>query len=35
MALREFIDEFADGDHETSLSIVNSEQPPMVARMLN
>ena len=35
MALREFIDEFAEGDHETSLSIVNSDQPPMVARMLN
>lgn len=35
MTLREFIDEFAAGGPETSLSIVNSEQPPMVARMLN
>jgi len=35
MALRDFIDEFAAGDHETSLSIVNSEQPPMIARMLD
>ncbi|WP_049985642.1 DICT sensory domain-containing protein [Halobellus rufus] len=35
MALREFIDEFAEGGGQTSLSIVNSEQPPMVARMLN
>ncbi|WP_144904911.1 DICT sensory domain-containing protein [Halobellus captivus] len=35
MELREFIDEFAEGDAETSLSIVNSEQPPMIARMVN
>ncbi|WP_336024119.1 DICT sensory domain-containing protein [Halobellus salinisoli] len=35
MVLREFIDEFADGSADASLSIVNGEQPPMVARMLN
>ncbi|MFA1609592.1 DICT sensory domain-containing protein [Halobellus rubicundus] len=35
MALRDFIEEFASGERETSLSIVNSEQPPMVARMLD
>ncbi|SDX76442.1 hypothetical protein SAMN04487946_102188 [Halobellus clavatus] len=35
MALREFIEEFASGGQQTSLSIVNSEQPPMVAEMLD
>ncbi|RLM90919.1 hypothetical protein D3D02_03955 [Halobellus sp. Atlit-38R] len=34
MTLREFIDEFADDGHTASLSIVNSDQPPMVAQML-
>ncbi|MFB6089687.1 MAG: DICT sensory domain-containing protein [Halobellus sp.] len=35
MALRDFIDEFASGGRELSLSIVNSDQPPMIARMLD
>lgn len=35
MELRDFVDEFATGGREVSLSIVNSEQPPMIARMLD
>lgn len=34
MTFREFIDDFADDEREVSLSVVNSDQPPMVARML-
>jgi hypothetical protein len=35
MSLREFVDEFADDDRETALSIVNSTQPPTISRMLD
>ncbi|MFB6250605.1 MAG: DICT sensory domain-containing protein [Halobellus sp.] len=35
MALREFVEEFTAGEQQVSLSIVNSDQPPMVEEMLD
>jgi hypothetical protein len=35
MTLRGFVDEFATTETETTLSVVNSVQPPMVSRMLD
>ncbi|MFC6873939.1 DICT sensory domain-containing protein [Halobellus marinus] len=35
MKLREFVDEFSEAGHDTSLSVVNSSQPPTVSRMLD
>ncbi|MFB6091728.1 MAG: DICT sensory domain-containing protein [Haloquadratum sp.] len=33
MALREFVDDFAVGERDVSLAVVNSEQPPTIDRM--